>query len=211
MKIEDLPDYAKKYKIKGYDVKKVGNEFYQYKVEHFRVENKKYPVTRFIYIGKIDKDKGLIKSNQENDNVIAYLEYGLSNYIFKNYKRALQRSLFNISGDNATSLIKLGIIKFIYNDVNLNSLSYSYLTYFEASELWNTYNLNEHNKVRVNKISNKTKDLLSTVFYNDEDKQIIIASLQNMNAIIYEDKKRINTIFPDNVKKIFDKYNIKYE
>lgn len=211
MKIEDLPDYAKKYKVKGYDVKKVGNEFYQYKVEHFRVENKKYPVTRFIYIGKIDKDKGLIKSNQENDNVIAYLEYGLSNYIFKNYKRALQRSLFNISGDNATSLIKLGIIKFIYNDVNLNSLHYSYLTYFEASELWNTYNLNEHNKVRVNKISNKTKDLLSTVFYNDEDKQILIASLQNMNAIIYEDKKRINTIFPDNVKKIFDKYNIKYE
>ncbi len=211
MKIEDLPDYTKKYKVKGYDVKKVGNEYYQYKVEHFRVENKKHPVTRFIYIGKIDKEKGLIKSNQEKDNVIAYLEYGLSNYIFKNYKRALQRSLFNISGDVGTSLIKLGIVKFIYNDINLSSLYYSYLTYFEALELWNVYTSNERNKVRVNKISTKIKDLLSIVFYNDEDKQTLIASLRNMNAIIYENEKRINTILPNNVKQIFNKYNIKYE
>lgn len=211
MKIDDLPDYAKKYKIKGYDVKKVGNEYYQYKVEHFRVESKKYPVTKFVYIGKIDKEKGLIKSNQEKDNIIAYLEYGLSNYIFKNYKRALQRSLFNISGDIATSLIKLGIIKFIYNDINLSGLYYSYLTYFEALELWNIYTSNERNKVRVNKISTKIKDLLSVVFYNDEDRQTLIASLQNMNAIIYENKKRINTILPNNIKQIFNKYNIKYE
>ena len=28
MKLIDLPDYAKKYKTKGYDVKKINNEFY---------------------------------------------------------------------------------------------------------------------------------------------------------------------------------------
>ena len=211
MKIESLPDYAKKFKVRGYDVKKVGNEYYQYKVEHYRVENKNYPVTRFIYIGKIDKVKGLIKSNQEKDEVIAYLEYGLSNYIFNNYKRALQRSLFNISGENATNLIKLGIIKYIYKDINLNTLKYSYLTYFDSSKLWSFYDLNKHNQVRANKISSKIEDLLSSVFYDDLDRQDLLTSLKNMNAIIYQKHKKINTIYSDNVKSIFRKYKIRYE
>ncbi len=211
MKIESLPDYAKKYKVRGYDVKKVGNEYYQYKVEHYRVENKNYPVARFIYIGKIDKVKGLIKSNQEKDDVIAYLEYGLSNYIFNNYKRTLQRSLFNISGEHATNLIKLGIIKYIYKDINLNTLKYSYLTYFDSSSLWSFYDLNKHNQIRVNKISSKIEDLLSSVFYDDLDRKDLLTSLKNMNAIIYEKDKKINTIYSNNVKSIFEKYKIRYE
>ena len=57
MKLIDLPDYAKKYKTKGYDVKKINNEFYLYKVDHKRVDDKPYPVTSLTYIGKIDKNK----------------------------------------------------------------------------------------------------------------------------------------------------------
>ena len=57
MKLIDLPDYAKKYKTKGYDVKKINNEFYLYKVDHKRVDDKPYPVTSLTYIGKIAKVK----------------------------------------------------------------------------------------------------------------------------------------------------------
>ena len=47
MKTIDLPDYAKKYKTKGFDVKKGGNEYYQYKVEHYRVPFLGFNTTKF--------------------------------------------------------------------------------------------------------------------------------------------------------------------
>lgn len=211
MKLEDLPDFTKKYKIKGYDVKKIGNEYYQYKIEHYRTPDKSYPVTKSIYIGKIDKEKGLIKANSNSEDVVVYLEYGLSNYIFKNYKRALQRSLFNISGEHAINLIKLGIINFIYNEVSLSTLRYSYLTYFEADDLLEFYNSNNQNQIRTTKIENKIDELLSKVFLNDEDRKALIISLKNMNAIIYDNDKKVNEIYPNNVKSIFKKYKVKYE
>ena len=68
MKLIDLPDYAKKYKTKGYDVKKINNEFYLYKVDHKRVDDKPYPVTSLTYIGKIDKNLGLIKAYTQKDD-----------------------------------------------------------------------------------------------------------------------------------------------
>lgn len=83
MRSENLPEYAKKFKVKGYDVKKVGNKYYQYKVEHHREKGKKYPITKFIYIGLIDEKKGLIRAHtQKEEEIEKYLEYGLSNYIF---------------------------------------------------------------------------------------------------------------------------------
>lgn len=211
MKLKDLPEFTKKYKIKGYDVKKVGNEYYQYKIEHYRTPDKSYPVAKSIYIGKIDKEKGLIKANSDYEEVVTYLEYGLSNYIFKNYKRALQRSLFNMSGEPAIKLIKIGIIKFIYNEVSSSTLRYSHLTYFEADELLEFYNSNNQNQIRTNKIENKIDELLSKVFSNIEDKKTLIINLKNMNAIIYDNSKKINTIYPNNVKTIFKKYKVKYE
>lgn len=212
MKIESLPEYAKKYKVKGYDVKKVGNEYYQYKVEHHRVKDKKYPVTKFVYIGKIDKNKGLIKAgNNFNQSVECYLEFGLSNYLFKYYKRAIQRSLFNCSGEIGMSLIKLGIIQYIFNNVSKVTLRSSYLTFKECDVLYDFYISNEQNKVKVLKVSNKISSCLKLVFIDDEERDIILNSLRNMNAYITSDKEKINKVVSNDAKAIFERLEVKYE
>lgn len=151
MKLIDLPDYAKKYKTKGYDVKKINNEFYLYKVSHKRVADKPYPVTSLSYIGKIDRNLGLVKAFAQRHDVNDYLEYGLSSYIFRNYKRAIQRTLFNMAGDFAANIIRLGIVLFVFDDVSLESLSSSYLTYKDASVLLDFYHSNGRYNGRVSR------------------------------------------------------------
>ena len=208
MKLIDLPDFAKKYKIKGYDVKKVGNEYYQYKVEHHYDKEKKYPVTKFVYIGKIDKDKGLIKSNAiKANNVISYLEYGLSHFLYSRFKR----SLFNIAGTFADNIIKIGIIKYIFGDISLCSLKASFLTYEQADNLFNFYCSNSQNEIKVKTISNKTEKLLVKLIDDSSDRNSVIYNLRNMNAIITNNKQVINNVVPSEVKNILDKYGVKYE
>lgn len=212
MKLIDLPDYAKKYKTKGYDVKKVGNEYYQYKVEHHYDKEKKYSVARFIYIGRIDKDRGLIKSNAIKDNnVISYLEYGLSNFLYSHFKRSLQRSLFNISGDFANNIIKIGIIKYLFGDINIYSLKSSFLTYKQANELLDFYRSNNQNEIKVKTIVNKIEKLLIKMINDLNDRNNVIYNLRNMNVIVTNNNQIINNIISSEVKDILDKYGVKYE
>lgn len=212
MKLIDLPDYTKKYKIKGYDVKKVKNEYYLYKIDHYRVPTKNYPVVKSIYIGKIDKEKGLIKANtQKNEEVIAYLEYGLSDYLFRKFKRSLQRTLYGISGEIATKTIKIGIIYYIFNYINLEALKSSYLTYFDAEILLDFCNSNKQISNRALKIKNKIDKLFTSIFYNESDKNILLSSLRNMNALILPTGERINTVPSNTAKDILAKYGASYE
>lgn len=211
MKLIDLPDYAKKYKTKGYDVKKINNEFYLYKVDHKRVDDKPYPVTSLTYIGKIDKDLGLIKAYTQKDVVIDYLEYGLSYYLFKNYKRAIQRTLFNLTGDFAINIIKLGIILFIFDEISFESLSSSYLTYKDTAFLLDFYNSNNQYSGRVLRVKTKIEELLKTVFYDDKDRKCLIFSLRNMNVCVSDKNEKINSIPSLKAKQIFYKYGVKYE
>ena len=211
MKKTDLPEYAQRFKIKGYDVKKVGNVYYQYKVDHYRTPDKKYPITKLTYIGKIDEKKGLVKTHSETDEVIAYLEYGLSNYLFTKYKRTLQRSLFNTNGKYAEDLIKLGIINYIFNNVNLNTLKSSYLTYNDVEELLEKYNSSSRIKSRIDTLKNKINEILNSLFTDKSDLEIILYSLKNMNAVITKSSKRINIIISTDIKKIFIKYGVEYE
>lgn len=211
MKLIDLPDYAKKYKIKGYDVKKINNEFYLYKVSHKRVADKPYPVTSLSYIGKIDRNLGLVKAFTQRHDVDDYLEYGLSSYIFRSYKRAIQRTLFNMSGDFATNIIRLGIVLFVFGDVTLESLSSSYLTYKDASLLLDFYQSNGRYSGMVSRVRAKIGELLKTVFYDDDDRKCLIFSLRNMTACITDKGEKIDSIPSLKARQIFEKYGVKYE
>ena len=52
MKLELLPDFAKPFKTKGYDVRLVKNSYQLFRVTSKRVEGKKYPVLSQEYIPK---------------------------------------------------------------------------------------------------------------------------------------------------------------
>ena len=57
MKKELLPDFAKPYKTKGFDVRLVRGCYQLFKISSKRVEGKSYPVLTQIYIGTIDPVK----------------------------------------------------------------------------------------------------------------------------------------------------------
>jgi len=61
MKKELLPDFAKPYKTKGFDVRLVRGCYQLFKISSKRVEGKSYPVLTQIYIGTIDPVKGLVE------------------------------------------------------------------------------------------------------------------------------------------------------
>ena len=128
MKLELLPDFAKPFKTKGFDVRLVKNSYQLFRVTSKRVEGKKHPVLSQEYIGTIDPVKGLLPKKVlvkagAND---ALVEYGLSYFMYKRFNRELNRSLFN-AGGNVTPLIKLAIIKFIYGHCEERFLKLSYL------------------------------------------------------------------------------------
>ena len=212
MKLSDLPEFAKKYKVKGFDVIKRGNEFYQYKIEHYRTKDKNYPVAKYIYIGKIDKDKGLIKSSVINeDNLISYLEYGLSNFIFLKFRRSICRSLFNTSAEFAKNIIKIAIISYIFSNITITSLSSSFLTYNEAEYLYDFYLENKNNETKINKIINKINILFASTFIDKDDMHYVIYTLRNMNVTITSHNEIKNDVIPSKLKEIFIKYGVKYE
>ena len=99
MKKELLPDFAKPYKTKGFDVRLVRGCYQLFKISSKRVEGKSYPVLTQIYIGTIDPVKGLVEKKLSSDELTSLVEYGLSNFILKHFKRDLIRSMYNINSE----------------------------------------------------------------------------------------------------------------
>ena len=212
MKTEMLPEFARPFKTKGHDVRKIANEYYLYRVEHFRVSDKKYPVTKYVYIGRIDREKGLIPSHAQNDGeVIACLEYGLSDYIYSNYRRALQRTLFNTSGEMASDTIRIGIVRFVFGKVTLATLRASRLTHDDAERLFAAYSSNARLEGRARTLSEKIDSMLGSVFVTEEDKETVVLGLRNMTAVLTEKGERIDGRCPSDVREIFDKRGIRHE
>lgn len=134
MKLEDLPDFAKPFKKKGYDVRKQGETYFLYKITSHRVPGKKYPVLQQEYIGLIDQSGTLIKkkeypkAEEEEKKTHIFLEYGLSSFIMKKYKRTLIRSLFNGSTEKNKPLVVLAVIKYIFGSTSDTAVDCCYLS-----------------------------------------------------------------------------------
>lgn len=133
MKLEDLPDYAKPYKKKGYDVRKQGKTYFLYKISSKRVAGKKYPVLEQEYIGVIDESGRLInKKEYPSEKSIEYIEWGLSSFIYKKHKRALQRAIFN--GGNS-ELIMLAVIQYVFGSISEVAINSCYIARDKKEEL----------------------------------------------------------------------------
>lgn len=136
MKLEDLPDYAKPYKQKGYDVRKQGNNYFLYKISSHRVPGKKYPVLDQEYIGVIDSNGSLInKKEYPKEGHAEYLEWGLSSFIYKKHKRALMRSVFNGSDNKNRELIILAVIQYVFGSISEVAIKSCYLAKDKQEEL----------------------------------------------------------------------------
>ena len=211
MRKELLPSWAQQYKKTGYDVRVKKGQYILFKISSKRVKGKKYPQPIQEYIGIITENDGLIEKKRK---ISEYqqgetLEYGLSHYIFSRYRRAIQRSLFNTTGEIATSIIILGIIQFIYGHINSDYLSMSYISNSKSNELLELYKQINIQKVKI--VSNKIENLLKSVFIDKEDYDMLLILLKQNTIIQIDGKGLVFPSYPKIAIRIFKKYGVEYE
>lgn len=205
MRKELLPDYAKPYKTKGYDIREVNGVYRLIKISSKRVPGKKYPVLQQEFIGIIDKDKGLIPKKTYPDYSTDLLEYGLSNFIYLNWKRDLQRSVFG--GDSHFIYTRLAIIYYIYHSVDIRFLKLSFLTCRDEEVIQCS------SKCSVKRLESMAAHIES--FFNDSvsdpsDRLYIIGYLRQI-TVSRNTIRQPELHYPDKMISLFNKYGLKYE
>ena len=106
------PDWVEKYRSKGHTIRKVRDGYGLYKCTSVYIPGASYPKSKQVYLGMITEDEGFIPKKTTLDHP-TYIEYGLSNFIWLNFKRDIKRSAYD--GDEI--LARLGIIMYIFGSV----------------------------------------------------------------------------------------------
>lgn len=202
MKKELLPDFAKPFKTKGYDVRVVNGVYRLIKVTSKRVPGKRYPVLQQEFIGIIDPQKGLIPKKIRPD-VAVNLEFGFSSFLFLNFHRELQRVTFS----DDLLYVKLAIVNYLYGSVEPRFLSLSFLT-FKDEKVINLALV--CSLTRIRNLSNKIEKLLVSSIPDEHDRKYIMGSLRQM-TVPKNFQKKTPLIYPDELLDLFRKYGLRYE
>lgn len=204
MKIESLPEFAKPYKTKGYDVRLVRGHYQLFKISSKRVPGKSYPKLVQTYVGTITEDKGLIHRKVSVERASALVEYGFSHFILSHYKRDLLRCFFNNSGSIQT--VYMGIVLFMYGHTQQRFIDLSCLNTLivPCPELEGSCA-----QKRIAKIANKIASLLQRDIPDTADRDYLIAALKDIKVDINQAKPSIT--YSDELQSIFNQYGIKYE
>ena len=175
MKYEDLPEFAKPYKKKGYDVRKQKDNYFLYKISSHRVPGMKYPKLEQEYIGIIKQDGTLLEKKKYAPANPRYLEFGLSSFLYGTYKRRLVRSLFNCSGKFGECLAILAIVKYIFGTISETAIDSCFLSYSRKEEVLSTIPM--FSEEMQQKLLEKIEDLQRQTLGDDRESFEIIMKL----------------------------------
>lgn len=197
MKKEHLPAFAQPYKTRGYDVRLVGSSYQLFRITSKRVPDKSYPVLVQTYLGTIDPQKGLIP---KKDDSIEPVEFGLSDFIIRHFKRTLMRSVFN----GTAAQVYLGIVYFLYGNVQERFVEMTYVRrYLEQVPQISGPNALK----RIKKISELINKHLCDLIPNEDDRLYLIAKLRDIKV----NPNEINPSpkCPDSLRDLIGKYTQK--
>lgn len=205
MKISEMPSWALKYKGKNKSLKYLGNDRYGlYEVTSKYDASLGYSKSIQSFIGVITKDKGLVLKKRKVNDKANYLEYGLSHFLYVNFKRSIQRSIKYYSNDN-DYLVKLIIVKYIFNDLNDEYIDMTYLCVDDGKDI-KEYK-SKISDVRINNGVIKLKENLKLKISNIND----LCLLENyLRLITIREKEEINIFINDKLKGLLDKYELKF-
>ncbi len=206
MKLEDLPDFAKPFKKKGYDVRKQGESYFLYKISSHRVPGKKYPVLDQEYIGIIESSGVLINKKEypreEEEKTHVWLEYGLSSFIMKKYKRALLRSLFNGSAEKNKPLVVLAVVKYVFGSTSDTAVDCCYLAKGMREEILKVRDI--CSQERLERLVKKIGELEKLTLGNDrEDFEII------MRLSVIDRDSTAEPSWPEEALKILENHGVR--
>lgn len=204
MRIDQLPDFAKPYKTKGYDVRLVRNRYQRYKISSKRVPGKKYPVLVQEYLGTIDPVKGFIPKQPktaaaQNSANVNLVEYGLSDFIIRQFESTLLRSVVS-----STELLYRGILYYMYGHAYDRFAKLSYL----SRQLRPISEPEAPGELKfVIEIAQKIAELMTALLPDESDRDYVVIRLRDLKVSIKEERPRVK--YPSDVLKILKKYKIK--
>ena len=196
------PDWAEKFRGKGKTIRKVKNGYGLYECTSEYVKGEKYPRSKQKYLGMITEKDGFIPKKSEAPNPV-YIEYALSNLIHSNFRREVQRHVFDFSEE----MFKLGIIDYIFGDTSENYLSCSRLTYGETDRLQEI-----RDKVNPKKI-HRVSQLIDTGFKKripDESEQNLVKKML-MLCVTEAAPGAKKPHIPDAVADILTNHGLRYD
>lgn len=206
MRIKDMPAWVLKFKKTGYTVRYQNNQFRLLKVTSIRTPDKPYPKLIQEFVGIITKD-GLIPKKVHPNKLLKAkkYEYGLSNFLFLNFKRALKRTIHIAEFDDVKNILVLAsIVIYLFGSLNDAFLKRVYL-----AKTLNVSSFNHFTERRA-KLAYKLKDtlvsLLKEKIANEVDRALILFMLRN---VLIDDLDDI--YYPKELLKLLKEYNLKYE
>lgn len=211
MKVSEMPEWVLKYKKKGYTVRLNSKSCYcLYRVWSEYVPGS-HPKTHSEYVGVIKEKEGLItpkertKTKLKEDSIGHYnLEYGYSEMLYRNFRRSLQRSLFNVTGRKAEIEIRLAIIRSIYGDDREEMLSLSWWTARNKSEaLAVSASINENRKKMLD---SKLEEILKSKIVDESDRHLFREWL--MLATARDDEESPSPLYSPKAIEIAGKWRI---
>lgn len=206
MKICDMPSWATKYKGKNKSLKYLGNDKYGlYEVTSKYDPSLGYSKSIQSFIGVISKDKGLVLKKRKVDDNTAYLEYGLSHFIYLNFKRNIQRSIGKGDSVYIDYLIKLIIVKYVFGQIYDEYLDMTYLCIDKVNEI-KEYK-NKISDVRINNGAKRINTYLSKIIQDEKELNLLI---NHLRLITIKASQDVNVFINDDLKGLLDKYGFKF-
>lgn len=203
MKVKNqYPEWVEKYRTKGCTIRKVRNGYGLYRCTSVSDPNLPYPKSKQEYLGMVTEKDGFIPKKATADHPL-YIEFGLSHLIWGNFKRELLRSSFNGTED----LIRLGIVKYLFSDVNEALIRLSFISDGKEDAMIKV--MGSTSGQRVENIRKKIDSLLIQRVNNETDRSSLEAMLR---CCVMDSKNRTAQVpaLPDAARQIIERYGLKY-
>lgn len=201
MKLEDLPEFARPYKTKGYDVRKRGNSFALFKISSKRVKGKKYPVLNQKYIGVIDPVKGLIESSKNDNLDKTMVEYGLTSIIYKNFFNDICNASY---GSRDKTFVKLCIIHYVFGNIEERTLRLTHLSVNDNECFITAEKITIDRVIKISRVIDK----LLKERIKDESDLLYIINASKMIMVDSDIKYIQEKECPEELMEVLDKYGL---
>jgi hypothetical protein len=134
----------------------------------------------------------------------SYIEYGLSHFIWLNFKRALVRSTY--TGDE--TIVRLGIILYIFGSVREDLIPLTFLSDGLEEDL--SHRLKSTSQSRLRAVSNKIDALLADKIPDQQDR-LLLEALLRMCVMESNNRRSQVPALPDAAAELMERYGLKYE
>ena len=201
-KKNQYPDWVEKYRSKGRTIRKVRGGYGLYECTSEYVPGAPYPKLKQTYLGMITQEDGFIPKKRTLSHP-SYIEFGLSHFIWCNFKRPLIRSSF--SGDEA--VVRLGIIMYIFGSIKPCMIRSTFLSDGIEDMLIERAAIIAPSRIKT--ITNKIDSLMNKSLGTGDDRTILESQLR---LCVMESNNRRSQIpaLPEEAAEIIERNGLKY-